>query len=97
MGKDDDVTERIAPGTSPTAEQIERWIVAYLARELGVDAAGIPLDQTLTDLGMTSRQAVFLTGELEEFTGQPVDPAIAWEHPTIRKLAAYLASPEAPR
>jgi polyketide synthase 13 len=80
--------------TRKTTAQIESWIVSYLAKELAVPAAQIALDETLTDLGLTSRQAVFMTGELEDYTGRPVDPAIAWEHPTIRKLAAHLALAE---
>jgi acyl carrier protein len=74
-----------------TCQEIESWMVSYLAKELKVRPEQIPLDQTLTDLGLTSRQAVFLSGELEEYTGQPVDPAIAWEYPTIRRLADHLA------
>jgi len=75
-----------------TRQEIENWMVAFLAKELKLRPDEIPLDETLTDLGLSSREAVFLTGELEEFTGHPVDPAIAWEYPTIRSLANHLAA-----
>jgi acyl carrier protein len=76
---------------SKSCEEIEQWLVSYLSRELKVPPSDLPLEENLTNLGVTSRQAIVLTGELEEWLGKPVDPAVAWEHPTIRALAAALA------
>lgn len=74
-------------------EEVKSWIVNYLASEIGVARESIAVDTSLTNLGVTSRQAVALTGELEDFVGKPVDPVVAWEHPTIHALATYLTAP----
>jgi acyl carrier protein len=72
-------------------QEIVVWLVEYLAKELKVESAALPKDEPLTNLGISSRQAVMLTGELEEWLGAPVDPAVAWEHPTVNALAQALA------
>ena len=69
---------------------IQDWIVRYIAKELQVSRDRIPLDEQLTNLGLTSRQAVILTGDLEDYLGRPIDPAVVWDHPTIRTLAEHL-------
>jgi len=73
---------------------IQNWIAGYLAKELQVSQDQIPLDEQLTNLGITSRQAVMLTGDLEDYLGRPVDPAVIWDHPTIRELALHLEQAE---
>lgn len=73
---------------------IQNWIAGYLAKELEVSQDQIPLDEQLTNLGITSRQAVMLTGDLEDYLGRPVDPAVIWDHPTIRELALHLEQAE---
>jgi hypothetical protein len=35
-----------------------------------------------------------LTGDLEDYLGRPVDPAVIWDHPTIRELALHLEQAE---
>jgi len=70
--------------------EVETWLVQYLSGELKVPAADLPRDEPLTNLGLSSRQAVMLTGEIEEWLGKPVDPALAWEHPTVSALAKAL-------
>ena len=78
-----------------TTHDIENWLVQYLAGELKVPAGDLPRDEPLTNLGLSSRQAVMLTGEIEEWLGRPVDPAVAWEHPTVSALAKALSEAEA--
>jgi phthiocerol/phenolphthiocerol synthesis type-I polyketide synthase D len=71
--------------------EIQNWMVAFVATELNLSTDEIPIDEPLVNLGMSSRQAVFLTGALEDFLGVAVDPAVIWEHPSIGKLAGHLA------
>ena len=78
-----------------STSEVETWLVQYLAGELKLPAADLPRDEPLTNLGLSSRQAVMLTGEIEEWLGKPVDPALAWEHPTVRALAKALGDAEA--
>jgi polyketide synthase 13 len=74
-----------------STHEIETWLVQYLAGELKIPAADLARDEPLTNFGLSSRQAVMLTGEVEEWLGKPVDPAIAWEHPTVNALAKALS------
>ena len=71
------------------AAAIETWLVAALARELGTPA--VDATTAFPDLGLGSRQAVLLAGDLEDWLGREVDAALMWEHPNARALAAHLA------
>ncbi len=76
---------------NPDAAAIRRWLVAYLVAELGVDPDDIAPAAPFDDLGLDSAAAVTLTGDLEDWLGRPLSPELAYEHPTIDALAAYLA------
>ena len=47
------------------------------------------------DLGVGSRDAVVLSGELSELLGRPVSPVEFWQYPTINALARFLTGGEA--
>ncbi|CAM5362032.1 Phthiocerol/phenolphthiocerol synthesis polyketide synthase type I PpsA [Streptomyces tendae] len=47
--------------------------------------------QPLADLGLSSKDAVVVVGELREWLGEDLSPAVLWEHPTPRALARHLA------
>lgn len=76
------------PRYSP--EEIENWIVSWVARETKVPPEQISRDEEFVNLGLKSRSVIVLVGELEDFTGLSVDPALAWEYPSIRQFAAHL-------
>ena len=48
----------------------------------------------MNDLGVGSRDAVVLSGELSELLGRPVSPVEFWQHPTINALAQFLTGSE---
>ena len=48
----------------------------------------------MNDLGVGSRDAVVLSGELSELLGRPVSPVEFWQHPTINALARFLTGSE---
>jgi acyl carrier protein len=74
-----------------TEAEIQQFIVHRVSSKLKTAPAGLALDEPLTELGISSREAVMLTGELEDFIGRPVDPSLPWEYPTIAALSARLA------
>ena len=76
--------------------EIQAWLVAWLARELEVEANDIGLDEEFINLGLSSRQAVLMSGELEDWLGLTLDPSLAWEYPTIAQLSTALAAQTAP-
>jgi acyl carrier protein len=75
-----------------SADEIQTWMVQFIANDMKLPPEKVPLAEPLVNIGMTSRQAVFLTGALEDYLGAPVDPTVIWEHPTIQKISAQLAS-----
>ncbi|TWS19919.1 SDR family NAD(P)-dependent oxidoreductase [Tsukamurella asaccharolytica] len=72
------------------AAAIRRWIVDYVVEHLDVDRSAVDTAAPLIDLGVGSKDAVVLAGELSEFTGRSLSPVDLWEHPTIELLASHL-------
>jgi phthiocerol/phenolphthiocerol synthesis type-I polyketide synthase D len=61
------------------------------------DISGIPPQQLddarpLAEYGLTSRDAVGLTGELEKLLDRSLPATLLWEHPTIGQLVSALAT-----
>ncbi|MBT2235001.1 type I polyketide synthase [Nonomuraea sp. NEAU-A123] len=50
-------------------------------------------ERPLEEYGLSSRDAVAIAGELAELLGRELSPTLAWEHPTINRLARALAAP----
>jgi phthiocerol/phenolphthiocerol synthesis type-I polyketide synthase A len=82
--------------TAPLSEDaLRHWLVDYLITHTGCDVAEINLDCSFADLGVGSRDAVVLSGELAELLGRPVSPLEFWQHPTINSLIRHLTTPQA--
>ncbi|SOJ54348.1 Phthiocerol/phenolphthiocerol synthesis polyketide synthase type I PpsB [Mycobacterium simulans] len=73
---------------------LRHWLVDYLVTNIGCTPDEVDPNLSLADLGVSSRDAVVLSGELTELLGKTVSPIDFWEHPTINALAAYLTAPE---
>ena len=73
---------------------LRNWLVDYLVTNIGCTPDEVDPDLSLADLGVGSRDAVVLSGELSELLGKTVSPIDFWEHPTINALSAYLTAPE---
>lgn len=81
--------------TAPRDEaDLRHWLVDYLVTSLGCSPDDIDFDASFNDLGVGSKDAVVLSGELSEVVGRPISPVEFWEHPTITTLARFLADPE---
>ncbi|SOX53019.1 Mycocerosic acid synthase, partial [Mycobacterium ahvazicum] len=73
---------------------LERWLIDYLVSEIGCDRGEVGLDVAFNDLGVGSRDAVVLSGELATLVGRSVSPLDFWQHPTINELVRFLTTPE---
>jgi 8-amino-7-oxononanoate synthase len=78
--------------SSPSEAEISSWLVARLAELLELDPEKIDLKEDLTDYGLSSVDAVNLSGDLENFLKKRLSPTVVWEYPTIEGLSKYLAS-----
>ncbi|NJK49038.1 aminotransferase class I/II-fold pyridoxal phosphate-dependent enzyme [Candidatus Gracilibacteria bacterium] len=78
--------------SSPCEIEIASWLVARLAELLELDPDEIDRQEDLTEYGLSSVDAVNLSGDLENFLGRRLSPTVVWEYPTIEGLSKYLAS-----
>ena len=74
-----------------TAEEIVAWLVEHLASTLGLRPEDIDLQEDFTSHGLSSTDAAFLSGDLENWLRWRLEPTVAWEYPTIVTLSQYLA------
>ncbi len=74
-----------------SAEEILNWLIRWVAKEVKVDPAQIDVDEPFVNFGLTSRQAVLLSGDLEDWLGVELEPSLVWDFPTINTLSAHLA------
>ena len=80
--------------TSFDEAALRHWLVDYLVTNIGCSPNDVHFDVSLKDLGVGSRDAVVLSGELSELLDRPVSPVEFWQHPTINALARFLTSSE---
>ncbi|MFF3820964.1 SDR family NAD(P)-dependent oxidoreductase [Streptomyces bluensis] len=76
---------------APTATEIRS-----LLRHLVADLCGVPGDEIdgerpLTEYGLTSRQAVGLSGRLEQTLNRALPATLVWENPSIEQLVRSLS------
>jgi acyl carrier protein len=74
-----------------TAQEILEWLVDWVAREARMDPASIDPEQQIVNFGLSSRQAVLLTGELEDWLGRPLATSLVWDYPTLSRMETHLA------
>ena len=74
-----------------TEQEIDDWLASYVGELLALPSAGIDRDATFESFGIDSANAIGISGELQEWLGVSIDPEIAYQYPTIRSLACYLA------
>ena len=67
------------------------WIVDRVGELLKVDPKTIAYDAAFADLGLSSVQAVELSGELEQWSRLKLPPTLAYDCPTIDAAAAFVA------
>ena len=76
---------------SSNAELIQAWLVAKLSERLKIASHEIDIREPFASYGLGSTEAVTLAGELAEWLGRKLSPALAYEYPTIEALARHLA------
>ena len=81
--------------TSPFDEEgLRHWLADYMVTTVGCSPDDIDFDASMSDLGLGSRDAIVLSGELSELLGRKVSPVEFWEYPSIADLARFLSGSE---
>jgi len=75
-----------------TQQQIEEWIVSYIADLRGIRKEKISRTTVLNKYGLDSASAVTLSGDLMDWLKCDVDPTLLYEHPTIERAAAHIVA-----
>ncbi|ANS70237.1 polyketide synthase [Streptomyces lincolnensis] len=73
-----------------SAAALRRLIAERVSAWTGTPAATVPMDRPLADLGMSSRDAVVLAGELSHALGRELPATLLWEAPTGEALVTRL-------
>ncbi|MFI1767206.1 beta-ketoacyl synthase N-terminal-like domain-containing protein [Streptomyces sp. NPDC020800] len=78
------------------ADRLRRRLIERIAEACYLDEDEIDRSRPLQEFGLSSRDAVELSGELEELLGRPLPTTLLWDHPTIDRLVDALSDPAAP-
>jgi polyketide synthase 13 len=79
------------PASAPTTvPELRAWLRDWVVATTGAEASQITDDGLLEEFGLSSRDVVVLSGDLERLTGVTLDATVAYEHNTIASLASYV-------
>lgn len=70
---------------------IQQWILRDVASVLHLPIDNIDIYEPLSTYGLSSKLAIIITGNLQEYIGRPLSTTLLWQYPTIDALSAYLA------
>ncbi|RDV15371.1 SDR family NAD(P)-dependent oxidoreductase [Pontibacter diazotrophicus] len=73
------------------AREIQDWLVVQLVEEFNIGPGEIDVHEPFTNYGLTSRDAVTLSGDLETLLGRRLSPTLAYEYASIFELSRHLA------
>jgi len=79
-------------GRGENTDSVERWLADWIARRSGLAPEVIDLRRPFASYGLDSVAAVALAEELGSWLGCPLDPILAWTHPSPRALALALTT-----
>src|SRR5437868_5982639 len=84
--------------TEMTVAQLREWLRNWVAEATGQPVAQISDDRPMEEFGLSSRDAVALSGEIEELVGITLNATVVYQHPTIAALATLIieGEPEVP-
>jgi phthiocerol/phenolphthiocerol synthesis type-I polyketide synthase A len=74
-----------------TEPEIESWCAAYLRKALKLPDEPIDVHAEFASLGLDSAESVFLISAIEDWLGVELASDTAIEHPTIARLASFVA------
>ncbi|MGV8872784.1 MAG: polyketide synthase Pks13 [Rhodococcus sp. (in: high G+C Gram-positive bacteria)] len=83
-----------ADGTDFTVAQLRDWLRNWVADATGQPASAISDDRPMEEFGLSSRDAVALSGEIEELVGVTLTATVVYQHPTIASLAKIIIEGE---
>jgi len=78
--------------STPVSEAaIREWIIDYLASLFALPRESIDIRQSFTALGLDSSAAAAMSGDLADWLGIEVDPALPYDFINTEELAGEVA------
>ncbi|MBT6180185.1 MAG: SDR family NAD(P)-dependent oxidoreductase, partial [Deltaproteobacteria bacterium] len=84
---------KVAQKADALTEQgrIRTWLMNTVAQALGMELAEIDSSAGFATMGLDSKEAVSVTGELQDWLKRPLEPTLLFDYPNIDSLAKHLA------
>jgi acyl carrier protein len=73
-----------------SAEELRVWLTGRFAEFLEIEPGEVDPDVSFESQGLDSMGALTLCDEIEDHLKIVVEPTLAWDYPTITKLAEFL-------
>ena len=70
--------------------EIQDWLITRIAELLQLTPDTIDIQESFSNYGLSSLDAVTLSGDLEELLGRRLSPTLAYDYPNILTLSRYL-------
>lgn len=81
----------LSPNEASTHDAVLDWMLAEIADMTAIDAEDLAQDAVFTELGLSSVMTVEFSEAVKDWTGLDLPPTVAYDHPTIELLSAYVA------
>lgn len=75
-----------------SAEQIQNWLVSYMANILDITTDQVDITMLFDEYGLDSSVIIGMIGDLETWLGCNLDPTLVYDYSTIEDLAEHLNS-----
>lgn len=72
-------------------ENIQEWLINYLADVLDMEADDIGTSTPFSRYGLDSSATIILTGDLMEWLECQIESDDVYQYPTVQSLARFLA------
>lgn len=90
----DDAALRGTSRTDLSVADMRAWLRNWVANATGQPPEKINETAPLIELGLSSRDAVAMASDIEDFTGVTLSATVAFRHPTIEALATVIIEGE---
>ena len=71
--------------------EIQDWLITHIAQLLNITSGTINIHEPFSAYGLSSLNAVSLSGDLEEFLGRRLSATLVYDYPDIASLSNHLA------
>ncbi len=77
-----------------TVSELREWLRNWVADATGQSVDKITDDRPMEEFGLASRDAIALSGDIEELTGVMLTATVVYQHPTIASLSEIIINGE---